>query len=481
MGRSTVTDSDNMEKFRQGIIKDMSEGVLTIGFDGRIEFLNQAALDILDRREEELVGRSFGGCFFEFEENDGFNQAILDAVYDRNSTHRRIVPYYTGTVTRQLSITTSFLREGEEKIGIIAVLSDISELVELRDAVKAMEKIRKLNEKLELRNELLSETFGRFLSDEIVRQLLDTPDGLALGGKKESLTVMMSDLRGFTVISEQMEAQALVSMLNHYLGEMTEIIQKRNGTIIEFIGDGIMAIFGAPAPSEHHAADAVAAAVEMEAQMEKINQWNQERGYPRLEMGIGINTGDVIVGNIGSEKRTKYGVIGSHVNLCGRIESYTVGGQILIAPSTRQAILSPLQIEQEQEVFPKGVEKPVILSQVTGIGEPYGVSCEVESEEPEKLERPEPVLFYLIQSKHRDQEGKKGTLTALSRKEAVLSTDWELHPFDNLQFSLYGENGEEGKVFCKVLSGQEKGWRIHFTSLPPGFEAWYERMRKGRP
>ena len=191
---------DNIEKMRRGIIRDMSEGVMAIGFDGRIKFLNNAALDILDRTEEELLDRPFARCFFEYEENDGFNQAVLDAVYDRTGTHRNAVSYFTGEVTKQLNITTSFLREGEDKIGIIAVLSDISELTELRDAVKAMEKIKRLNSQLEMRNKLLGETFGRYLSDEIVRQLLETPDGLVLGGKKQVVTALMSDIRGFTAM-----------------------------------------------------------------------------------------------------------------------------------------------------------------------------------------------------------------------------------------------------------------------------------------
>ena len=267
----------------------MTEGVMTIGFDGVITYVNQAAASILEMNTDTLLGKKFLQCFFEYPENDAFNQTILDAVYDSATTHRNIVPYYTGTDMRQLHVTSSYLHDDGVKVGVIAVLSDISELTELRDAVKAMQRIRQLNSQLELRNKLLSETFGRFLSDEIVRQLLDTPDGLMLGGKKRGLTIMMSDLRGFTAMSEQMEPQALIAMLNHYLGAMTDVIQRYNGTIIEFIGDGILAIFGAPLASEQHAADAVAAAVAMQTQMKAINEWNAERGYPVLEMGIGIN------------------------------------------------------------------------------------------------------------------------------------------------------------------------------------------------
>ena len=461
---------DHREFIRESIIRDMSEGVMTIGFDGIVTYLNPAAEKILARKTDEIVGQPFALCFFDYPENDNFSQTILDAAYDRDHTHENVVSYFTGEETRQLHVTTSFLHDGEERVGIIVVLSDISELVELRDAVKAMERIKALNGQLELRNKLLSETFGRFLSDEIVRQLLDTPDGLTLGGKKRTLTVMMSDLRGFTAMSERMEPHSLIAMLNHYLGEMTEVIERRNGTIIEVIGDGIMAIFGAPAPSDCHASDAVAAAVEMQARMEDINVWNGERGYPVLEMGVGINTGEVIVGNIGSEKRTKYGVVGSHVNLCGRIESYTVGGQVLISPKTRSMVSEPLDIAMEQEVFPKGVKTPLTLAQVTGIGGAYGVSCRQREEMPEPLACPAPVSFVAIHEKHVDAEPSAGQFTAMSRTGAVLETEEPLERFANIQI----EAG--GKLFAKVMDRTEDGWLLRFTSIPPEFDAWRKTL-----
>ena len=464
------------ELIRESIIRDMSEGVMTIGFDGMITYLNPVAEQILDRKAEQLVGTSFVGSFFEYSENDDFNQVILDAAYDHDRTHRAVVAYYTGSETRQLHVTTSFLHEGEERIGIIVVLSDISELMELRDAVKSMERIKKLNDQLELRNKLLNETFGRFLSDEIVRQLLDTPDGLALGGKKRRLTVMMSDLRGFTAMSERMPAQDLLSMLNHYLGEMTEVIQRRSGTIIEFIGDGILAIFGAPVQSEFHASDAVAAAVEMQARMAAINDWNSKRSYPKLEMGIGINTGEVIVGNIGSEKRTKYGVVGSHVNLCGRIESYTTGGQILISPETRAMIHEPLDIAGEHEIFPKGAQLPLTISQVTGIGGKYGVSCSTQEEIPEKLNTPIDVKYVTIHEKHVEAVSQPGKLTALGRSCAILETDSVPEEYTNVQIEL----APGVKIYAKVIKLDGQSALLRFTSVPPEFDAWYNKKISGK-
>lgn len=135
--------------FQESIIRDMSEGVLTIAFDGVIGYVNPAAEEILNMRADMLVGKRFALCFFEYAENDRFTQAVLDAVYDRDSAHRSIVPYFDGNITRQLQVTSSFLMNGSEKAGLIVVFNDISELSELRDAVKAMERIRTLNSRLD--------------------------------------------------------------------------------------------------------------------------------------------------------------------------------------------------------------------------------------------------------------------------------------------------------------------------------------------
>lgn len=459
----------NAEIIQNYIMRDMSEGVVAIGFDGIINFVNPAAAAILSRCTGELTGKAFAACFFEYQENDSFNQMILDAVYDRSATHESIVPYFTGTEQKQLLVKTSYLRTEDAPVGIVCVLSDVSELAELRDAVKAMEKIQAINTQLALRNKLLSETFGRFLSDEVVRQLLETPDGLMLGGKKRELTVLMSDLRGFTALSEQMEPHKLLDMLNHYLGEMTEVIQAHNGTIIEFIGDGILAIFGAPVKSSIHAEEAVTAAVEMQMRMAQVNTWNAVRGYAALQMGIGIHTGEMIVGNIGSEKRTKYGVVGSCVNLAGRIESYTVGGQILISPQTRQAIGTELTVADELRVFPKGCEHELLLSSITGIGTAYRLFSGQVSNAPPALAVPAPVRFACISEKHVDCITQEGVLTALSETAAILCAEKLPKAFDNLRLDI-GEG-----LFAKVLSLTDAGCLLRFTSLPASFREWYTK------
>ena len=439
---------------------------MVIRFDGIIELVNEAALTILGKSREELIGKSFAGAFFTDDGNDDFIQCVLDAVYQKGRQQESYVSYRVDGAQKQLRIVSSYQREGNEAIGVILVISDITELTEMRDAMRAMNTIQKLNRQLELRNRVLQETFGRYLSDDIVREILETPDGWKLGGEKRRLSILMSDLRGFTLMSERMQPQDLIAMVNHYFAQMYEEIERYHGTLIEFLGDGMLVIFGAPVPSENHAADAVAAAIGMQKRMAEVNRWNAERGYEPLAMGIGINTDTVILGNIGSEKRTKYGVLGAAVNLTGRIESYTTGGQILIAPATREAIREKLAIRRSFHVQPKGLENGVDLSEVTGIGAPYGICLEEAPAQPLCAVPPVPLRFSVLEGKHADSSVLNGTLLALTDAEALLESERELAPFDNLHIEL-GEG-----LYAKVTEAEGQRCRICFTAKPPEFDAW---------
>ncbi|MHC5824709.1 MAG: adenylate/guanylate cyclase domain-containing protein, partial [Nostoc sp.] len=187
------------------------------------------------------------------------------------------------------------------------------------------------NTELEKRNQLIRQVFGRYLSDTVVANLLESPERLKLGGERRKITILTSDLRGFTALSERFAPEEVIHILNLYLEYMADLINHYQGTIDEFMGDGILVLFGAPIGKEDDALRAVTCACAMQLAMVGVNEKMKTLGWPLLEMGIGINTGEVIVGNIGSEKRTKYGIVGSQVNLTYRIESYTSGGQILIS------------------------------------------------------------------------------------------------------------------------------------------------------
>lgn len=449
------------------IVNNLTEGIIVTDMNGTVLFTNRAACSILRLDAKNVNGRKFAELFFGDPENDAFTQTVLDALYASDKLNSSVVSFHTGKDTKLLRMYVSFFPRTEQLgEGFIIVFTDLTELQELKESAQDMARISKLNRQMTLRNELLQKTFGMYLSDELVRSFLDNPNGPSLGGSKRTLTIMMSDLRGFTSMSEAMEADALIDMLNHYLGIMTDAIQKYNGLIIEFIGDGIMALFGALDELPSHAADAVAAALEMQSAMTRINQWNARKGYPRLEMGIGLNTGEVIVGNVGSRKRMKFGVVGSQVNLCGRIESYTIGGQILISSSTRDAVLSRLQVERELVVSPKGTGSDITLSQITGIGEPYNISIKARNDSPKKLKAPIPVCFFPIHGKHTGQDIHYGGFTALGRGTALLQTEADLSLFDNIRVQA------GGRLLCKVIDTVNGEYLLHFTSIPSGYAGW---------
>lgn len=461
-----ILEQAEQNQIASGIFNQLTEGILIADLNGAILLANQAAADILEIPKAGMKGKSFASLFFDNPENDAFSQTVVDAFYAKPRNSSTVVSFHTEKNVKYLNVFVSVLLLEEKTAGFVIAMTDLSELMELRDSAQDMARVSRMNRQLTARNELLQKTFGMYVSDDVVSELLDRRGKVELGGKKQNLTIMMSDLRGFTALCEQMGADDLIAMLNHYLAVMTGVIQKYNGTIIEFIGDGILAIFGAPIPSEMHAADAAAAAVEMQASMSKINQWNVRRGYPRLEMGIGLNTGEAIVGNVGSKKRVKYGVVGSLVNLCGRIESYTTGGQILISESMRAAIPNPLTIERELLVRPKGVSGEQVLFHVTGIGEPYNVSIKVKNDTPKALREPIPVYFSLIREKHTLEERHYAGITAIGRGTCVMETEVALNVYDNLQVQA------GGRLLSKVLDVNSGSYLLQFTSIPAGFSDW---------
>jgi class 3 adenylate cyclase/CheY-like chemotaxis protein len=224
-------------------------------------------------------------------------------------------------------------------------------------------------EQLERNEQFIRATFGRYVSDEVVANLLEKPEGLKLGGDLREVTILMSDIRAFSTICERLPPDQVMKMLNNYLGTMSEIIMGHQGTIDEFIGDAILAIFGAPTSRPDDADRAVRCALDMQEAMNGINRDNREAGLPEISMGIGVNTGAVIAGNIGSEKRSKYGVVGHQVNLTARIESQTAGGEVLISETTRDKLNLAFAIGEEKQVRVKGINEPVSIYQVLGDGE----------------------------------------------------------------------------------------------------------------
>lgn len=218
--------------------------------------------------------------------------------------------------------------------------------------------------------------FGRYLSHEVMTSLIENPSALELGGEKRRITIMMTDLRGFTALAERLEPEQVVKVLNSYFEIMVEVVLKFKGTINEIIGDALLVIFGAPQEMPDRAQQAIACAITMQNAMAKVNEQNRAQGLPELEMGIGLNETEVIVGNIGSSKRSKYSVVGGGVNMTSRIESYSVGGQVLVSESVRYEAGEILRVDSERVVFPKGSETPLKIYEIGGIAGQYNFALE---------------------------------------------------------------------------------------------------------
>lgn len=243
-----------------------------------------------------------------------------------------------------------------------------------------IDKERALSEQLEKSERFIKNTFGRYLSNEIVSNLLDNPDGLDMGGQLQTVSILMADIRGFTTISETLAPQDVVQLLNNYLGRMADIIMAHGGTVDEFIGDAILALFGAPIVSENDCTNAVSCAIEMQRQMDQVNALNKEQGLPEIRIGIGINTGEVVAGNIGSATRAKYGVVGHAVNLTSRIEDQTKPGEILVANSTLEQINKAVISGRTLQLQPKGMSDIVGVTEVLDFSLPPDEADEESSD-----------------------------------------------------------------------------------------------------
>jgi adenylate cyclase len=311
----------------------------------------------------------------------------------------------------------------------------------------------------------LHDTFGRYLPDKIIKQLMESPDGPSLWGEKRYVTIMTSDIRGFTPLAERYESEKVVTLLNHYFSEMVEIIHAFSGTIIEFLGDSILCIFGAPLEDEDHADKAVACALKMQSAMKNVNAWTAGNNFPEIEMGIAINTGDAIVGNIGSDRVMKYNVIGGNVNLCSRIETYTTGGQVMLSEYTYNALRSPVRVVQKVRVTPKGLSMPILIMRIDAIGEPFNITLDTETLPLKRLEPPLKVLYFRIWDKHIETRGFEALLTHLSAKEGKLLPLGETDTFT--MFEELGLRISDREVLAKITGLEDGVVTLRFTAVPP--------------
>jgi adenylate cyclase len=217
--------------------------------------------------------------------------------------------------------------------------------------------------------------FSRYVSKDVFDQLMSDPSKAGLGGQRRSMTVLFSDIRGFTTFSEQGEPEAIVQQLNEYFSRMVHVVFEHRGTLDKFVGDAVMALFGAPLDDPDHAEHAVQAALAMLKELEELNRGWAAEGRPTLAIGVGINTGDMVAGNIGSESIMSYTVIGDAVNLGSRLESLNkqYGTSVIISDATRERLQGRYDMRALGDVVVKGKSQPVAIfeaREATGAGHP---------------------------------------------------------------------------------------------------------------
>jgi len=213
--------------------------------------------------------------------------------------------------------------------------------------------------------------FSSYVTERVVNELIRNPGMAKLGGERKDVTILFADVRGFTSFSESHSPEEVVPILNEYLGAMTDIILKWEGTVDKFMGDAILAFWGAPMKQENHAELAIKCSLNMLCKLKELQEKWKADGKPPLDAGIGINTGEVIVGNIGAEgRKMDYTVIGDHVNLASRVEALTrkYNANILVTEFTMQAIHEAIQSGRIGHIVATGIEKVIVKGKENAVG-----------------------------------------------------------------------------------------------------------------
>lgn len=286
------------------------------------------------------------------------------------------------------------------------------------------------------------------------------------------VTVLLSDLRGFTSVSEKYSAMQMVEALNRYLARMSEIILSHGGVIDKFMGDAIMVLFGAPHARNDDVQAALACAIDMQSAMQEINATNQVLGMAPFYMGIGINTGEMVAGRLGSALHSEYTVIGDQVNLVSRIEAHSLRGQILLSENTHRLARSYIETGDVNEVRVKGKKGMVRMFELLGMLHPEVKKAPLrEIRNSPRVEVDLPVRVLRISDKTIDSVGMPARVVDISYGGMSVMTPEELEPFDNIQLALSLSLLEPSltEIYAKTLSAKPTphGFecRIEFTSI----------------
>ena len=332
----------SMKSYNESMLRSLSNGVVTVDLARVVTFINQAACRILRIDGDKALGRKLGDIF------DGLNGWVIQSVEEASADGvEKMLPNSEFYVDNEdawvaANLTLVPLRDGKQTpLGTMIVIEDLQRENELR------------------------RTMSRYLSNEVIdRLMVDTSGGL--GGSSHEVTILFSDIRGYTGLAERLGAGETVSMLNEYFSFMEDVVTNRGGIIDKYIGDAIMALFGSPFPTDNDAGNAVRAAIDMFQALQILNARRASQGKAAIRIGVGIGSGSVVTGNIGSPKRMDFTVIGDAVNLAARTEAATkvYGADILVCGTTWAQLKAPPRARKLDVVRIRGQTRPTDLWEI---------------------------------------------------------------------------------------------------------------------
>ena len=320
-------------KLNENIMSSITTGIIEVNLFGEIEFVNKEALRLLNREEEEVIGNHY---MIIFEKND----QLLELIQKVESEQERVFEneFELKSIRRKISVNLSCSPVFDEKTsfsGIVIALDDLSKINKVKS------------------------TFKKYVSKNIVDKLLENEDSLNLGGTESEITILFSDIRGFTSMSEKLSPTEIVKLLNKYFKSMIDVVFKYNGTLDKIVGDELMVLYGVPLKGEDDTDNAVKTAIKMFQALDKFNEKIVKEGYKPFKIGIGINKGKAVSGNIGSEQQMNYTVIGDTINLGARLCSHAKSGEILISSSVKGIISNDYPFKKIPSIEVKGKSKPI--------------------------------------------------------------------------------------------------------------------------
>ena len=320
-------------KLNENIMSSITTGVIEINLFGEIEFVNKEALRLIKKDEEEVIGNH---SFIIFEKNESVINLIQKVETEQERVFENEFPLNLGSKKISVNISCSPVFDEKKTFsGIVIAIDDLSKINKVKS------------------------TFKKYVSKNIVDKLLESEDSLNLGGTESVITILFSDIRGFTSMSEKLSPTQIVELLNKYFKSMIDVVFKFNGTLDKIVGDELMVLYGVPLKGKDDTENAVKTAIQMFKSLDKFNERIIKDGFKPFKIGIGINKGKAVSGNIGSDQQMNYTVIGDTINLGARLCSHAKSGQILISNSVKEVISDKYDFKKMPTIEVKGKSKPI--------------------------------------------------------------------------------------------------------------------------